>query len=162
MEEVYISGKEDECADLYVNYNLYSSWERLARSLYRHHQVAAVEKVRSYLPPRGEPHLKCTIITILFNGYSEENYVIVVTYVSVIEDNLHKYVHSHNYTHKVTHTHIHTQPCYSCLPVMLQFQCNAHFPTLFVSNINLTMSMHYSILKPYVHSYEYQNLCSCN
>ena len=124
--EVYISGKEDECADLYVNYNLCSSWERLARSLYRHHQVAAVAKVRSYLPPRGEPDLKCTIITILFNGYSEENYIIVVTYISVIEDNLHKYVHSHNYTHKVTHTHIHTQPCYSCLPVMLQFQCNAH------------------------------------
>ena len=55
MEKVYMSGKEDECADLYVNYNPYSSWEELARSLYRHHQVAAVEEVRSYLPPRGEP-----------------------------------------------------------------------------------------------------------
>ena len=57
MEEVCMSGKDDECADLYVNYiyNPHSSWEYLARSLYRHHQVAAVEKVRSYLPPRGEP-----------------------------------------------------------------------------------------------------------
>ena len=55
MEEMCTSGKEDECADLYVNYNLQSSWERLAKSLYRHHQVAAVEEVRSYLPPRGEP-----------------------------------------------------------------------------------------------------------
>ena len=55
MKEVYMSGKEDECADLYVNYNRYSSWEYLASSLYRHHQVAAVEEVRSYLPPRGEP-----------------------------------------------------------------------------------------------------------
>ena len=55
MEEVCMSGKEDECADLYVNYNPHSSWECLARSLYRHHQVAAVEEVRSYLPPRGEP-----------------------------------------------------------------------------------------------------------
>jgi hypothetical protein len=55
MEELCMSGKQDECADLYVNYNPYSSWERLARSLYRHHQVAAVEEVRSYLPPRGEP-----------------------------------------------------------------------------------------------------------
>ena len=55
MEEVYTSGKEDECTDLYVNCNPYSSWEHLARSLYRHHQVAAVEEVRSYLPPRGEP-----------------------------------------------------------------------------------------------------------
>ena len=57
MEEVCMSGKEDECADLYVNYNLYSSWEDLARSLYRHRQVAAVEEMRSYLPPRGEPCL---------------------------------------------------------------------------------------------------------
>jgi hypothetical protein len=56
MREVCISGKEDECADLYVNYNLSSSWEDLARSLYHHHQVAAVEEVRSYLPPRGEPY----------------------------------------------------------------------------------------------------------
>ena len=55
MKEVYMSGKEDECADLYINYNPNSSWEDLARSLYRHHQVAAVEEVRSYLPLRGEP-----------------------------------------------------------------------------------------------------------
>ena len=55
MKELCMSGKEDECADLYVNYNRYSSWEWLARSLYRHHQVAAVEEVKSYLPPRGEP-----------------------------------------------------------------------------------------------------------
>ena len=57
MKEVCMSGKEDECADLYVNCNPCSSWDRLARSLYRHHQVAAVEEVRSYLPPRGEPDL---------------------------------------------------------------------------------------------------------
>ena len=55
MKDLYMSGKEDECADWYVNYNPYSSWERLARSLYRHHQVAALEEVKSYLPPRGEP-----------------------------------------------------------------------------------------------------------
>ena len=64
MEELCMSGKEDECADLYVNYNPYSSWEYLARSLYRHDQVAAVEKVRSYLPPRGEPCFTCvTMVT---------------------------------------------------------------------------------------------------
>ena len=65
MEEVYMSGKEGECADLYVNYNFYSSWEHLARSLYRHHQVAAVEEVRSYLPPGGQPHMllcECSLI----------------------------------------------------------------------------------------------------
>ena len=55
MKELCRSGKEDECADLYANCNPNSSWELLARSLYRHHQVAAVEEVRSYLPPRGEP-----------------------------------------------------------------------------------------------------------
>ena len=55
VEELFASGKEDECADLYVNCNPYSSWEHLARSLYHHHQVAAVEEVRSFLPPRGEP-----------------------------------------------------------------------------------------------------------
>ena len=62
MEEVYILGKEGECADLYVNYNPYSSWEYLAGSLYRHHQVAAVKEVRSYLPPRGQPCLTHVIV----------------------------------------------------------------------------------------------------
>jgi hypothetical protein len=55
------SFKEEECADIYVNCYHSASWERLARSLYRHHQVAAIEEVRSYLPPRGEPHLEYTI-----------------------------------------------------------------------------------------------------
>ena len=59
-----LSGNEDECADWYVNCNPYSSWEYIARSLYHHHQVAAVEEVRSYLPPRGEPdfiHASCYV-----------------------------------------------------------------------------------------------------
>ena len=54
-----ISGKwsinEEECVDVYVNCNPDSSWECIAEALYRHQQVAAVEEVRSYLPPRGEP-----------------------------------------------------------------------------------------------------------
>jgi hypothetical protein len=50
------SFKEEECADIYVNCCHLASWEHLAGSLYRHHQMAAVEEVRSYLPPRGEPH----------------------------------------------------------------------------------------------------------
>ena len=57
MKELCMSGKEDECADLYVNCYPFSSWDSLARSLYRHCQVAAVEEVRSYLPPRGEPYM---------------------------------------------------------------------------------------------------------
>ena len=50
-----ISLKEDERADLYVNCHPRSSWEHFAGSLYHHHQMIAVEEVRSYLPPRGEP-----------------------------------------------------------------------------------------------------------
>ena len=50
------SFKEEECADIYVNCCHFASWDDLAGSLYRHHQVAAVEEVRSYLPPRGQPH----------------------------------------------------------------------------------------------------------
>ena len=57
--EKYSSEREHEYADLYVNCKSNSSWEYLARSLYRHRQVAAVEEVRSYLPPRGEPYLIC-------------------------------------------------------------------------------------------------------
>ena len=53
--EKYSSEKDHTYADLYVNCKWNSSWEHLARSLYHHHQVAAVEEVRSYLPPRGEP-----------------------------------------------------------------------------------------------------------
>ena len=52
--EKYSSEKDPTYTDLYVNCHSWSSWKRLARSLYRHHQVAAVEEVRSYLPPRVE------------------------------------------------------------------------------------------------------------
>ena len=62
FDEIQSSGKyptalevEAAAIDIYVNYYPYSSWEHLAKSLYRCHQVAAVEEVRSYLPPRGEP-----------------------------------------------------------------------------------------------------------
>ena len=52
--EKYSSEKDPTYADLYVNCKSSSSWEHLAGTLYRHHQVAAIEEVRSYLPPRGE------------------------------------------------------------------------------------------------------------
>ena len=51
---------ETAYVDVYVNCDPYSSWERLAKKLYRHQQVAAVEEVKSYLPPRGDPCL-CSI-----------------------------------------------------------------------------------------------------
>ena len=42
------------CADIYVNCRPDSSWERIARGLYRKEETAAVEEVRSYLNPRGK------------------------------------------------------------------------------------------------------------
>ena len=41
------------CADIYVNCNPDSSWEKVAGRLYREGETAAVEEVRSYLNPRG-------------------------------------------------------------------------------------------------------------
>ena len=63
----YSTALEVEAAavDIYVNCHPRSSWEELARSLYRHHQVAAVEEVRSYLPPRGEPGCGEYVATVL-------------------------------------------------------------------------------------------------
>ena len=62
FEEIQSSGKystalevEAAAVDIYLNCCSWASWEHLARVLYRHHQVVAVEEVRSYLPPRGEP-----------------------------------------------------------------------------------------------------------
>ena len=41
------------CSDFYVHCNPNSSWEGLARGLYHSEETAAVEEVRSYLPPKG-------------------------------------------------------------------------------------------------------------
>ena len=46
--------RELACVDIYVHSRLTSSWTDLAKLLYRHHQVVAVEELRSYLPPRGK------------------------------------------------------------------------------------------------------------
>jgi hypothetical protein len=45
---------EAAAVDIYVNCCPWSSWEDLAKSLYHHHHMAAVEEMRSYLPPRGK------------------------------------------------------------------------------------------------------------
>ena len=62
FDEIQSSGKyptasevEAAAVDIYVKCHPWASWESLAKLLYRHHQVAAVEEVRSYLSPRGEP-----------------------------------------------------------------------------------------------------------
>ena len=61
FDEIQSSGRyptalevEAAAVDIYVNCYPWASWEHLARSLY-HHQVAAVEEVRSYLSPKGGP-----------------------------------------------------------------------------------------------------------
>ena len=41
-------------SDTYVNCCVDSSWEHLARRLYKELETAAVEEVRSYLNPRGK------------------------------------------------------------------------------------------------------------
>ena len=56
---------ETAAVDIYVNCDPHSSWVYLARSLYHHHQVAAVEEVRSYLPPRGESGCVATVLGLI-------------------------------------------------------------------------------------------------
>ena len=46
--------REDAYIDHFVNIDPDSSWVCVAKELYYHQQVAAVEEVKSYLPPRGE------------------------------------------------------------------------------------------------------------
>ena len=58
LEEIYQKYSNEEqklhaCADYYVNCGVNSSWEHLARILYKEQETAAVEEVRSYLNPRG-------------------------------------------------------------------------------------------------------------
>ena len=58
LGEIYQKYSNEEqklyaCADFYVNCGVDSSWERLARKLYRELETAAVKEVRSYLNPRG-------------------------------------------------------------------------------------------------------------
>ena len=78
------SFKEEECADIYVNCCHPASWDTLARSLYRHHQVAAVEEVRSYLPPRGQPHYSVLITLQRFIYGAHILYRIICTHTSLI------------------------------------------------------------------------------
>ena len=46
--------KEAAAVDFFVNCYPWASWDKFANSLYRRHQMAAIEEVRSYLPPRGK------------------------------------------------------------------------------------------------------------
>ena len=63
IQEQYSTDSEREVAyvDVYVNCDSRSSWQSLAKVLYRRHHVAAVEEVRSYLPPRGVSPCTCVV-----------------------------------------------------------------------------------------------------
>ena len=56
IQQQYSTAAEREaaCVDHFLNIGPESSWVHLAQELYYHQQVAAVEEVKSYLPPRGE------------------------------------------------------------------------------------------------------------
>ena len=56
IQQQYSTATEREavCVDHFVNIDPHSSWVSLAKELYYHQHVAAVEEVKSYLPPRGE------------------------------------------------------------------------------------------------------------
>ena len=65
LEKIQEQCSEREVAyvDAYVNCDPSSSWQQLAGVLYRRHHVAAVEDVKSYLPPRGESTWTCIVCT---------------------------------------------------------------------------------------------------
>ena len=56
IKRKYSIGSERDVAyvDAFINCDPSSSWQRVAKFLYQHHHLAAVEEVRTYLPPRGE------------------------------------------------------------------------------------------------------------
>ena len=75
IQEKYSTDSEKETAyvNMYVNCDKDASWEEIAENLYQHHQLAAVDEVRSYLPPRGEPCFwsACIYYTGSFNSHTE-------------------------------------------------------------------------------------------
>ena len=50
-----VSEREAAYVDIYVNCKDSSLWEEIVSSLFKYEQVAAVDEVKSYLPPKGEP-----------------------------------------------------------------------------------------------------------
>ena len=66
-----ISEREAAYVDIYVNCKGFNSWEEIASSLFKYGQVAAVDEVKSYLPPKGEPCLcsVCICCTRHFNSH---------------------------------------------------------------------------------------------
>ena len=54
--------------DVYINCYPWTTWQRLAKVLYQRHQVAAVEEVKAYLPPRGDCRRKCVYTIIIISS----------------------------------------------------------------------------------------------
>ena len=55
IQEQYSTDSERDMAyvNAFINCDPSSSWHKLAKVLYEHHYVAAIEEMRSYLTPRG-------------------------------------------------------------------------------------------------------------
>ena len=66
-----ISEREAADVDIYVNCSDFSSWKEIASSLFKYGQMAAVDEVKSYLPPKGESCLcsVCICCTRHFNSH---------------------------------------------------------------------------------------------
>ena len=66
-----ISEREAAYIDIYVNCKVFSLWDEIAIELFKYGQVAAVDEVKSYLPPKGEPCLcsVCICCTRHFNSH---------------------------------------------------------------------------------------------
>ena len=66
-----VSEREAAYVDIYVNCSDSSSWEEIAVLMFKYGQVAAVDEVKSYLPPKGEPCLcsVCICCTRHFNSH---------------------------------------------------------------------------------------------
>ena len=64
-----VSEREAAYVDIYVNCNEYSSWKEIAISLFKYGQLAAVDEVKSYLPPKGEPCLCSVCMYLLYKTF---------------------------------------------------------------------------------------------
>ena len=59
LEEIYQNYSTEEqrihaCADFYVNCHPSSSWTHLCQGLYKHNEMTAVRKAKTFIPQTGE------------------------------------------------------------------------------------------------------------
>ena len=74
-----VSEREAAYVDIYVNCQHSSSWEEIAISLFKYGQVAAVDEVKSYLPPKGEPCL-CSVCICCTRHFNSQIIIMAIIY----------------------------------------------------------------------------------